>query len=119
MYGQPAYGQPGYGHPPAYGGHPPGYGQPPPGYGHPQGPTVIHVDNDDNDGTPCQYCGTNTTHICRRTSGGVTYAWCCCLLITTGFLCFVPFFCCENCKDVELVCIKCQQVKNKIPANCC
>ena len=107
MYGQ----QPGYGMPP------PGYGAPP-GYGN-AGPTVIHIDNDGDDGTPCQYCGTNTTHICRRVNGGVTYAWCCCLLLTTGILCFVPFCFCENCKDVELVCIKCQQVKNTIPANCC
>jgi hypothetical protein len=25
----------------------------------------------------------------------------------------------DGCKDVELVCVKCQTVKQTIPANCC
>ena len=113
-YGQPpAYGQPGYGQP--YGQ--PGYGMPPPGYGQ-QGPTVIHINNDDDDGTPCQYCGTNTNHITRRKVGCVAIAWGFCLLWATGILCCLPC-CMDGCKDVELVCVKCQNVKNVIPANCC
>ena len=111
-YGQQPYGQPGYGQPP-----PPNYGHmPPPNYGQ-QGPTIIHVNNDD-DGTPCQFCGGNTDHVCRRTIGCVAIAWGCCLFYFTGFLCFLPC-CIDGCKDVELVCIKCQNVKNTIPANCC
>ena len=96
-YGQPAYGQPGYGQPP-----PPnyGYGQPPPpNYGQPTGPTVIHINNDDDDGTPCQFCGGNTNHITRRTVGCVAIAWGCCLLYTTGILCCLPCFI-DGCKDV-------------------
>ena len=55
MYGQPVmYGQPGYMAPP-----PPvfGFGAPPPP---PAGPTIIHINNQDNDGTPCQFCGSKT-----------------------------------------------------------
>lgn len=118
MYGQPGYG-PGYGQPPGYGppGYgAPGYGAPPPpayGYGAPQGgPTVIHINNDD-DGTPCQFCGTNTNHITRRKVGCVAIAWGICLLWTTGILCCLPCFI-DGCKDVEMVCIKCQNVKGTI-----
>jgi hypothetical protein len=25
----------------------------------------------------------------------------------------------DGCKDVELVCVKCQNVKQTVPANCC
>ena len=121
MYGQPP---PGYGQP--YGQPPPGYGQPPPpNYGHmpppnygQQGPTVIHVNNDNDDGTPCQFCAGNTDHVTRRKVGCVAIAWGCCLFYFTGFLCCLPCFM-DGCKDVELVCIKCQNVKSTIPANCC
>ena len=114
MYGQPGYGQP----PPMY-GQQPGYGMQQPGYGAPQQPTVIMVNNDnDNDGTPCKYCGTNTEHITRRKVGCVAIAWGCCLLYFTGVLCCLPC-CIDGCKDVELICVKCQNVKNVIPANCC
>lgn len=109
MYGQPpGYGAPGYGAP-GYGA--PGYGAP--GYGAPQGgPTVIQINNDDNDGTPCQYCGTNTNHTTRRKVGCVTIAWSLCLL-GTGVLWCIPCFV-DGCKDVELICIKCQNVKGTI-----
>ena len=103
MYGQPpAYGQPpGYGQPygqPAYIAPPPpvyggGYGAPP------QGPTIIHINNDDNDGTLCPVCGVKTTHISRRSVGAVACAWGFCLLFFTGFLCWLPC-CMDGCKDV-------------------
>ena len=83
------------------------------------GPTVIHVDNDNDDGTPCRFCGTNTTHTTERVVGKVTIAWSCCLLFTTVVGVCIPCFFCDNCKDVDLKCIKCQQIKNTIPANCC
>ena len=80
MYGQPPaygvpYGQPGYiaPPPPAY-----GYGVPPP-----TGPTIIHINNDGDDGTPCQFCGSKTSHIARKSVGTVAIAWGCCLLWTT------------------------------------
>jgi hypothetical protein len=110
MYGQPVmYGQPQYIAPP-----PPvyGYGVPPP-----SGPTVIHINNQDNDGTPCQFCGSKTDHIPRKSVGCVAIAWGCCLLWTTGWLCWLPCVM-DGCKDVELVCVKCQNVKQTIPANC-
>lgn len=116
MYGQPygqPYVQPGYGvppPPPAY-----GYGAPPPAFG----PTVIEIhDHDDDDGTPCPYCGTKTSHITRRKVGCVAIAWGFCLFFTTGFLCCLPC-CMDGCQDVQLICVKCQSVKSTIPANCC
>ena len=113
VYGQPAFGQPMYGQP-MYGQ--PGFVAPPPAQ---TGPTIITIrDNDDNNGTPCQFCGTNTPQITRKTVGCVAVAWGVCLLWTTGFLCCLPC-CMDTCKDTELVCVKCQQVKNTIPANCC
>ena len=48
-YAQPAYVAP----PPMYGG----YGRPP------AGPTVIHINNDDKDQTPCLKCGTKTLSV--------------------------------------------------------
>ena len=54
----------------------------------------------------------------RTKIGGVTLAWCCCLFVTTGILFWVPF-CCDSCKDTEVVCQGCQLVKTTIPANCC
>ncbi len=111
MYGQPM--QPMYGQPmmqpmqPAY--------MPP----QQQGPTIIKIDNgNDNDGTPCKFCGTNTPQIVRKKVGCVAIAWGLCLLAATGFLCCLPC-CMDGCKDSELVCVKCQQVKNTIAANCC
>lgn len=130
MYGQPIYGQPGYVQPPVYGQ--PSYGQPmygQPMYGQPgfmapppppqNGPTIIKIsDNHQNNGTPCQFCGTNTGQLTRKTVGCVAVMWGICLLWTTGILCCLPC-CMDNCKDTELVCVKCQQIKNTIPANCC
>ena len=121
MYGQPM--QPMYGQPMQ-----PMYGQPmqpvmmqQPMYMPPpqQGPTIIKIDSHhDNGGTPCQFCGTNTGQIVRKKVGCVAIAWGFCLLWTTGFLCCLPC-CMDGCKDSELVCVKCQQIKTTVPANCC
>lgn len=107
MYGQPAYGQP-----PMYGqpGYAQPYGQqgymppPPPvygggGYGAPQGPTIIHINNDNDDGTLCPVCGVKTTHVTRRSVGTTACAWGWCLLLTTGFFCWLPCVM-DGCKDV-------------------
>lgn len=112
MYGQPMqqpmYGQPMYGQP--------GFIQPPPPQQ--QGPTIIAITGNNNDGSPCQFCGTNTPQIARRKVGCVAILWGLFLLWTTGFLCCLPC-CMDQCKDTEIVCTKCQQVKNTIPADCC
>lgn len=113
MYGQPQpmYGQqqPGFGMQPGYGQPPqqmyqPGFNQPPPppiyqqGFQPQQGPTIIHINNDDDDGTPCQFCRSKTSHITRRKVGCVAIAWCFCLLLTVG-LCWLPC-CMDGCKDI-------------------
>lgn len=117
MYGQPMYGQPMqpmYGQPmqPMYGQ--PNYMAPPPPQ---QGPTIIKIDNDNNDGAPCKFCAQSTGQVVRKKMGCVAICWCLCLL-GTGVLWLIPC-CSDGCKDSELVCIKCQQVKNVIPATCC
>lgn len=130
MYGQPVYGQPAYIQPPVYGQ--PAYGQPmygQPAFGQPgfispppppqqTGPTIITLGGNNDNGTPCQFCGTNTNQIIRRKVGCVAIMWGVCLFVSTGFLCCLPC-CLDNCKDTELVCVQCQQIKNTIPANCC
>lgn len=88
---QPMYGQPGYMQPPPM----------QPMYGAPQqtGPTIIKIDVDgDGNGSPCQFCGTNTGQIVRKKVGCVAIAWGLCLLWATGFLCCLPC-CMDGCKD--------------------
>lgn len=100
------------------------YGQPmmtpqmyPPQQPQQQGPTIITLNNQNN-GTPCQFCGTNTGQIVRKKVGCVAIAWGVCLFWFTGVLCCIPC-CMDGCKDSELVCVKCNQVKSTIQANCC
>jgi len=125
MYGQPMqqtmYGQPMqqtmYGQPMQQQIQPMYMQQPP----MQQGPTIIKIDSrngNGGDGSPCQFCGTSTGQIIRKKVGCVAIAWGICLFWFTGVLCFIP--CCMNgCKDSELICVKCQQVKNTIPASLC
>ncbi len=105
MYGQPMYAQqpmqPMYGQPmqPMY-QQPmqPVYQQPmmQPAYPQQQGQTVIVIDNDKNDGVPCQFCGTNTGQVIRRKIGIVTIVWAVCLLPL--YMCCLPC-CMDGCKD--------------------
>ena len=81
------------------------------------GPTIIKIDNDNNNGSPCQFCATNTGQIVRKKIGCTAIAWGIFLLWLTGVLCCIPC-CMDGCKDTELICIKCQQVKSTIPARC-
>ena len=114
MYGQPAYG---YGAPPP----PPAYYPPPPPPQQAQ-PMIINLGNNNNNsnGSPCGICQGDTGTITRKKIGGVAIAWCICLLLTVGGygLCFIPL-CSDNCKDTELVCLKCSTVKQTVSANCC
>ncbi len=115
MYGQPMQPmqpmQPVYGQP-----QPMVYGQPTYMMSPQKGPTIITIDND-NEGTPCQFCGHSTGNIPRKSIGCTAIAWGLCLLWATGFLCCLPCLM-DGCKDTELVCIKCHQVKMTIPAEC-
>jgi hypothetical protein len=126
-----------YGQPPPYGGYgapQPGFGMPPPGYGAPpptyypapqpqqQGPMIINLQGNNSNntaGSACRTCGQETGNIPRKAVGKVTILWCLCLLFVTGPLCVCYPFCTDSCKDTELVCVKCHQVKDKIQANCC
>ena len=133
MYAPP----PPYGAPPAYVAPAyvaPGYGAPPPTYGFPQppppayyptpqqqqGPLIINLSQNNSSGSPCGICGHETDNIARKKLGCVAWSWCICLLLTVGAygLCFIPL-CSDSCKDTQLVCIKCQNIKQTIPANCC
>lgn len=120
MYGQPYGAPPPYGAPAPYGAPPPTYYPPPPQQQ--QGPMIINLGNQSssNTGSPCPTCQHATDSIPRKKIGGVAIAWCICLLFTVGAygLCLIPL-CSDNCKDTQLVCIKCQQVKQTISANCC
>jgi hypothetical protein len=67
----------------------------------------------------CECCSMKTENVKRSRVGGVTFMWCCFLLLLTGgILALVPF-CCEDCKDTEIICQKCLNVKTKIDATCC
>ena len=86
------------------------------------GPTVINLGNNNNsggDGSPCPTCGKDTGNIPRKTIGCVTILWCLCLFLFTGGMAWCYPFCVDSCKDIELVCSRCQTVKSKVPANCC
>ncbi len=113
MYGQPAYGAP-------YGAPPPAYYPPPPPPPAAQGPMIINLGNNNNSGghgSPCISCGKDTDNMPRKKIGCVAILWCLCLL-GSGF-CWLYPLCTDGCKDTELVCVRCQTVKTKIPANCC
>ena len=115
QYGQPAYGAPAYGAPPS-----PAY-YPPPTPPAQQGPMIINLSNNNNSssGSPCPSCTVNTGTINRKVAGTVTFLCCIFLFFCSGGIaCFYPF-CTDTYKDTELVCVKCQTVKAKIPANCC
>jgi len=52
--------------------------------------------------------------------GRVTIAWSF-VLTFVGIaccLCFIPF-CNDDCKDLEIVCVNCQNVKQTVYATCC
>jgi hypothetical protein len=116
----PAYGAPYGAPPPAF-----GYAQPPPPPAfypqqQQQGPMIINLGQNNSSGSPCGICGKDTDSIPRKKLGCVAWAWCICLLFTVGAygLCLIPL-CSDSCKDTQLVCIKCQNIKQTIPANCC
>ena len=94
---------------------------PPPAPAPAAGPTVITVggNNNSDSGSPCLTCGRDTPSMPRKKIGGVAIAWFCCLLWTVGSygLCLIPL-CTDSCKDTELICLKCQTVKQTISANC-
>lgn len=121
-----------YGYPqqqPMYGGQP-GFQQPmmqqpmmqqpvfmPPPQMRQAGPTVINITKRE-DGTKCPFCGEYSENRTRKSMGCVTWCWCLTLAFTVPPLFFIPL-CVDGCKDVELVCEKCGEVKNTIKANCC
>lgn len=114
MAPQPMYAPP----PPMYAPPPPMYSPPPPP---PQQQTIIITGNNNNNDsgntTSCPTCGKGTGSIPRKKVGMVAIMWC--LLLSSCGLCYIPLCCTDSCKDIELVCVKCQTVKSKVDANCC
>ena len=102
---------------PAYGAPPPAYYPPPPAAN--TGPTVISIGGGDSSGSPCPVCQKETGVIPRKKLGCVNFAWCIILFLTTGWLWCIPICCGEGCKDTEILCIKCQTVKQTVPGNFC
>lgn len=104
--------------PPVLLGHPPFHAN------QPQPPsTVIIINNGSNkpsNATYCSQCKTKTENIGRRAVGRVTIMWSFALTFVglVCCLCFIPF-CNDDCKDLEIVCMHCDSVKDKIPAQCC
>lgn len=82
------------------------------------GTTIINIPGNRQEGTKCPYCTEHSESNLRRTSGCVTWSWCICLTLTATPFFFIPF-CVDGCKDTEYVCVKCNQVKNTVKANCC
>ena len=70
------------------------------------------------DSSQCPYCDRGTKNITKRKVGCTTIFWCLCLLLTVPGFFWIPF-CCDGCKDTDLVCEQCGNVKTNIPANCC
>lgn len=105
--------------PPMYAPPPPMYAPPPPPP--PQQQTIIiaggNNNNDNGNTTPCPTCGKGTGNIPRKKVGMVAIIWC--LILSSCGLCYIPLCCSDSCKDIELVCAKCQTVKAKVDANCC
>ena len=67
----------------------------------------------------CHRCQSETPNINKSKVSGVTIAWCFFLVFTTGgILAFLPF-CMDDCKDVEVICEKCQESKAIVEASCC
>lgn len=80
-------------------------------------PANIYVVNNPNE-LGCPFCGTQTQTVLMKKPGAVTYLWCCCLLWFTGILCCIPF-CVDSCLDAQLICVRCNNAKQVVPANCC
>ena len=55
------------------------------------------------DSSQCPYCDRDTKNITKRKVGCTTISWCLCLLVTVPGFFWIPF-CCDGCKDVDLVC---------------
>lgn len=104
---------------PAQESSPPPYSPSPPAPAEPS-PSMLDIDNvDKRSGSPCPTCGRLTGNIPRKKTGYVTILWCFCLFFFTGGVGWCYPFCIDSCKDTELVCVKCQSVKSRIPATCC
>ena len=95
---------------------------PPPPPPPPQQQQTIIVTGNKNggnngNGSDCGICGTSTNHVAQKKVGMTAILWC--LALSTCALCCVPLCLTDNCKDTELICVKCRRPKMKIQANCC
>lgn len=81
MYGQPMYGQPMYAPPQQ------------------QAPVVViqGQQQQNQSGSYCPVCNTNTGSKVDYEVGGKTWMWCIILAFFTGICCWIPFVC-DDCK---------------------
>ncbi len=68
--------------------------------------------------TMCSECGEHTETVYRPVTGQTTYIWAIFLLFTTVICCPLPFFI-DQCKDKQLLCIRCLAIKETKKADCC
>ena len=80
-------------------------------------PANIYIADSPHD-LGCPFCGCQTQTVLMRKPGNVTYLWCCCLFIFSGIFCCIPF-CVDSCLDAHLICVRCNNSKQVVPANCC
>ena len=88
-----------------------------PQYPQQQGPTIIRIDHHGHTSdTPCPFCGKATGQVTRRSCGAVAVIWG--LFLSFWCCCCIPC-CMDSCKDTEIVCITCKNIKTTVPATCC
>lgn len=97
---------------------PPVYYPPPPPPQQAQQTIIITGGNDNDNGSACRTCGRDTGNVMRKKLGCVGITWCICLALTTGFACYLPLTR-DDCKDTQILCNRCQTLKNTVPANFC
>ena len=97
MYGQPMYGQPMQPMQPVY-QQPVGFVQ--------QQPTVVIAGQQNQGGSCCPVCNSNTGSRVDYEVGGKTWMWCIVLFFFTGICCWIPFVC-EDCKERVVECATC------------
>ena len=88
------------------------YSQPPPEV------LVIEAEAPKGNFTPCGYCGCNTNSHPRKKVGAAAIVWALICFCSTVLLFWIPL-CNDNCKDTDICCSRCMEVKTTIPTDIC
>ena len=91
-----------------------------PGMGNSVPIMVVNPDQPNNGGPlMCQFCSSVTGQTVRRSVGGTAMRWAILLSFCSPLVCWIPCVL-DGCKDAELVCTTCNNVKTIIyPPWCC